>query len=194
MRILRAIAPFFFSITTAFAQNPIPPSIEARPEEAVGKGFVYDFREAIAHSDLYRHLSAASQEQAIFLSILAISGGHDKMMHVDQSHNGHEVTLAVGQAMELSLSENPTTGFRWDLKTKAEPACELVASTFEPRGGHPGNGGIHRWQFRAVHSGSGEIELEYRRPWEKDAAPAKVYKLGIRVRDQVNGGSTAPAE
>lgn len=38
MRILRAIAPFFCSITTAFAQNPIPPSIEARPEEAEGKG------------------------------------------------------------------------------------------------------------------------------------------------------------
>ena len=194
MRILTAIALFFFGISTTFSQDPITPSIEARPEEAVGKKSVYDFKEAIGHSALYRYLGDDSQKQGIFPSIVAISGGRAKMMHVDQSYNGHEVTLAVGQVMELSLSENPTTGFRWDLKTKAEPACELVASTFDAPGGRPGNGGVHHWQFRAVHPGSGEIELEYRRPWEKDAAPAKVYKMGVRVGDQVNGGSTTPVE
>ena len=169
MRIPRAIALFFFGISTAFAQEAIPLSIEAQGENWAPKSVVYDSREAIAQSALYVYGSADSGESA-------------KMVQVDQSYNGHEVTLAVGQVMELSLHENPTTGFRWDLKTKAEPECELVASTFDPPPGErPGNGGIRRWQFRAVHPGSGEIELEYRRPWEKDAAPAKVYKLDVRV-------------
>jgi len=190
MRIVRAVALFFFSITAASAQNPISSRIEA--EGASGKSFIYDFGEAIGHLALYGYASADSTIQRI--SLVAIAGGRDKMIHVDQSYNGHEVTLAVGQVMELVLSENRTTGFRWDLKTKAEPVCELVKSTFDPPKGHPGNAGIHRWQFQAVHSGSANIELEYRRPWEKDAAPAKIYKLGVRVRDQLNGGSTAPFE
>jgi inhibitor of cysteine peptidase len=194
MRILRAIAIFFFSITAASAQNPISLTVEARTEDAAGKSAVYDSNEAIAQSALYCYVSDDSQKQGIPLSIVTVSEGHGKMMHVDQSYNGREVTLAVGQVLELALSENRTTGFRWDLKTKAEPACELVESTFNPPVGHRGNGGIHRWQFRAVQSGGGEIELEYRRPWEKDAAPARVYKLGVRVRDSGNSSSTAPVE
>jgi len=169
VRILRAVALLFFCIATAVAQDAIPLSLEARSENWAPKSVVYDFKEAIAETAMCGYESADSGEPA-------------KMVHVDQNDNGHEVTLAVGQVMELSLHENPTTGFRWDLKTKAEPACELVESTFNPPGGPPGNGGMHRWQFRAVQSGSGEIEREYRRPWEKDAAPAKVYKLSVRVR------------
>jgi inhibitor of cysteine peptidase len=194
MRILRAIATFFFSITAASAHNPISLSVEARAEDAAGKRAVYDFKGAIKQSALYCYVSDDSQKQGIPLSIVAVSRGRRKMLHVDQSYNAREVTLAVGQVLELALSENRTTGFRWDLKTKAEPACELVESTFSPPEGHPGNGGTHRWQFRAVQSGSGEIELEYRRPWEKDAAPAKVFKLGVRVRDLGNGGSTPLVE
>jgi inhibitor of cysteine peptidase len=169
MRILRAVAPFVFCITTAFAQDAIPLSLEARSENWAPKSVVYDFKEAIAETAMYGYEGADSGEPS-------------KIMHVGQGDNGQEVTLVVGQVLELALSENRTTGFRWDLKTKAEPACELVESTFNPPGGPPGNGGIHRWQFRAVHPGNGEIELEYRRPWEKDAAPAKVYKLSVRVR------------
>lgn len=193
MRILRAIAIFFFSISAASAHNPISRKVEVRPEDATGKSAVYDFKEAIAPSALYCYVSDDSQKQGIPLSMVTVSRGRGKMMHVDQSYNGREVTLTMGQVLELALSENPTAGFRWDLKTKAEPACELVESNFKP-GERLGNGGIHRWQFRAVQSGSGEIELEYRRQWEKDAAPAKVYKLGVRVRDSGNSGSTAPVE
>jgi inhibitor of cysteine peptidase len=170
MRILRSITLFFFGITTAFAQDAIPLSMGAPAGNAAPKSVMYDFKAGIAQSTLYGYASADAGEPA-------------KMIHVGQSDNGHEVTLAMGQILELSLAENPTTGFRWDLKTKAEPACELVDSTFNPPAGRPGNGGTHRWQFRAVHSGNGEIELEYRRSWEKDAAPAKVYKLGVRVID-----------
>jgi predicted secreted protein len=157
-------------MTTALAQDAIPLSMGAPAENAALKSVMYDSKIAIAQSAFYVYVSADAGEPA-------------KMMHVGQSDNGREVTLAMGQILELSLAENPTTGFHWDLKSKAGPACELVDSTFvPPEGGRLGAGGIHRWQFRAVHSGSGEVELEYRRSAE-DAAPAKVYKLGVRVID-----------
>lgn len=120
---------------------------------------------------------------------------HPKMMQVDRSYNGRQVTLAVGEVVEISLAENPTTGFRWDLKVKPEPACAFVKSTFEPATGPPGKGGTHRWQFQAVRSGTGEIELEYRRPWEHNTPPAQTFKLSVRVRKESSTrDSTAQSE
>jgi inhibitor of cysteine peptidase len=120
---------------------------------------------------------------------------HPKMIRVDRSYNGREVTLAVGEVVEISLAENPTTGFRWDLEVKPEPACTLVNSTFEPATGPPGKGGTHRWQFRAARSGTGEILLEYRRPWERNTPPGQTFKLSLRVRKESSTrDSTARSE
>jgi inhibitor of cysteine peptidase len=103
------------------------------------------------------------------------------MLQIAQDENGREVTLAVGEVVELSLPENRTTGFHWELKAKGGPVCELVKDEFEPSVGPTGSGGIHRWQFKAVRAGSGEIELHYRRPWEQNAAPARTYQVSVRV-------------
>lgn len=105
-----------------------------------------------------------------------------KMIQVDRSHNEREVTLAIGEVVEISLAENRTTGFRWELRVKPEPPCALIKSWFEPATGPPGKGGTHRWQFQAVSSGTGEIKLEYRRPWEQGKPPGQTFKLSVRVR------------
>jgi inhibitor of cysteine peptidase len=111
-----------------------------------------------------------------------------KMIQVDRSYNEREVTLAIGEVVEISLAENRTTGFHWELRTKPEPACSLVKSWFEPGTGPPGKGGTHRWQFQAVRSGTGEIKLEYRRPWEQETPPGQTFKLSVHVRKE----STTP--
>ena len=105
-----------------------------------------------------------------------------KMIEVDRTYDRREVTLEVGEVLELSLAENPTTGFRWGFAVKPEPACTIVKSIFEPAVGSPGKGGTHRWQFQAVRHGNGQIELEYRRPWEKATPASQTFKLTIRVR------------
>jgi len=120
---------------------------------------------------------------------------HPKMIQVDRSYNERAVTLAVGERVEVSLAENRTTGFRWDLKVKPEPVCTLVESAFEPAPGPPGKGGTHRWQFQAVRAGTGEIELEYRRPWEHDTPPGQTFKLSVRVqKESSTRESTARSE
>jgi inhibitor of cysteine peptidase len=108
-------------------------------------------------------------------------GEAPEMLEIGQDENGREVTLAVGGAVELSLAENRTTGYHWELKESAEPICELVKDEFEPSSGPPGSGGVHRWRFEAVKPGSGKIRLQYRRPWEKNTAPARTYEVSVRV-------------
>lgn len=105
-----------------------------------------------------------------------------KMVEIDKSYDGREVTLHVGDAAELTLGENPTTGYRWAFTTKPEPACKLVGDSFDPGGNAPGAGGTHRWKFEAVSSGTGAVEMQYRRSWEKDAAAGQTFKLSIRVK------------
>ena len=39
------------------------------------------------------------------------------MIEADKSYDGRKLTLHVGDTLSVSLAENPSTGFRWDLKT-----------------------------------------------------------------------------
>jgi inhibitor of cysteine peptidase len=103
------------------------------------------------------------------------------MIRIAEDDNGRAVALIMGEELELSLAENRTTGYHWKLNGKAEPVCELVNDDFEAATGPPGSGGVHHWQFRAVQPGSGEIALQYRRPWGEDVAPARSYQVSIRV-------------
>jgi inhibitor of cysteine peptidase len=104
------------------------------------------------------------------------------MLQIAEDDNGHTVKLAVGDELELSLSENPTTGYQWELTAKAEPVCKLVKDDFEAPTRTPGSGGVHRWQFRAVQPGIGKIALQYRRSWEEGAAPARSYQVTVHVK------------
>jgi inhibitor of cysteine peptidase len=103
------------------------------------------------------------------------------MLQINESSNGQEITLPVGQTLEVCLRENPTTGFGWSLESKGEPACVFVKDFFESLSDTPGRGGNHYWEFETAQVGLGTIELSYRRPWEKEKAPARTFTLRVRV-------------
>ena len=104
------------------------------------------------------------------------------MLQVDESGNNTEVVLALKQAMEIALPENPTTGFRWELKTDGQPACVLESETFDAPAGGVGKGGVRRWRFEAVGKGMGKIELTYRRPFEQEKPPAQTFRITAKVQ------------
>jgi predicted secreted protein len=112
-------------------------------------------------------------------------GRNPKMVQVDRSYNAREVTLALGDVLEISLAENRTAGFRWELKIKPEPTCSLIKDLYDAPAtvpARPGEGGTHRWQFRAVHPGTGEIKLEYRRHWQQEKPLGQTFELSVHVR------------
>jgi inhibitor of cysteine peptidase len=117
------------------------------------------------------------------LSGLGCRGGGTThaMLRVDQKSNNTETVLVVGQALEIALSENPTTGFKWELKAGGEPACIPRGHSFDASPAGIGRSGTRRWRFDAARTGTGSIELVYRRAWEQDKPPAQVFRLTIRV-------------
>jgi inhibitor of cysteine peptidase len=102
-------------------------------------------------------------------------------MQFDESANGHQIEKKVKDELEISLLEARTAGYRWVMKTAGEPVCQMLEDKVQPSPAVGGTG-RHVWQFRAIAAGDGEIELEYLRPWEKSAEPARTFLLKVRVR------------
>jgi predicted secreted protein len=103
------------------------------------------------------------------------------MEQLDEGADGREIELAAGDEFELTLGENPTTGFRWRVAADGSPACALVADEFRAPGeARPGQGGSHAWRFRAERAGESRIELSYARA-AGDAA--RTFTLRVRVKD-----------
>jgi inhibitor of cysteine peptidase len=90
----------------------------------------------------------------------------------DKNYDGRTIKMGVGDTVKLALAENPTTGYRWEILAKPEPACVTVGDAYvaNPAMNTIGGGGAHEWEFRGVKKGTGTLRLGYRRPWEKDAA------------------------
>jgi inhibitor of cysteine peptidase len=99
---------------------------------------------------------------------------------VDQGFDGREVSLRVGESLVLSLPENPTTGFTWEIHETGSPACALRDTVFDPPTAGVGRGGTRRWRFEAVQAATSTLALVYRRASE-DRPPARRFRLTIRV-------------
>ena len=100
--------------------------------------------------------------------------------HLDKSADGREIEVAVGDEFDITLDENPTTGFRWRVTSDGSPACALARDEFNaPNEARPGQGGSHTWQFRAVRAGPGQIQMSYARGVEGSAS--RDFTLRVRV-------------
>ena len=105
-------------------------------------------------------------------------------INADQSYNGRTIDLRVGDGVKVALAENPSTGYKWEFLSRPEPVCVIVNDAYVANTaiGTVGSGGVHHWEFRAVGEGTSTVSLAYRRPWEKDAAPAQTFTLTLAVK------------
>lgn len=104
--------------------------------------------------------------------------------NVTDADNEHAVLLANGDTLVVSLASTPGTGFGWkvaelDGKMLREIGTPEVIPGSHPMPGAPATQVFH---FQAFGAGSTGLELDYVRPWEKGAAPARTFKLGVTVR------------
>jgi predicted secreted protein len=93
------------------------------------------------------------------------------------------VAVPVGGAFTIDLASNQTTGYSWRLvKAPSKAVLESLGSTFRgPTDARLGMGGIETWTFRANGVGKVTLVLEYVRPWEKGAKPAKTQAFAVSV-------------
>jgi inhibitor of cysteine peptidase len=93
------------------------------------------------------------------------------------------VTVTAGQQFKITLPSNPSTGYEWQLaKPVDENLLKLITSEYEePDSGRVGAGGKQVWAFKAVGTGSVQIQLHYLRPWEKGTPPASMTNFTVVI-------------
>ena len=98
--------------------------------------------------------------------------------------SGATVQASVGEQFTVSLEENPTTGYEWDMK--AGPGLTLVGDEFVGPSPSPsplmGAGGTHSWVFRADKGGTLTLTGLYVRPWETNGKSAADFSLTIAAQ------------
>lgn len=81
-----------------------------------------------------------------------------------KSANGGKFNLTAGESLTLTLDENPTTGFRWQVEPG--PGLELISSDYTPNAADAvGGGGSRTLKLLARQAGSHRVRAQLLRAW-----------------------------
>jgi predicted secreted protein len=109
--------------------------------------------------------------------------GKEKALTLTEKDNDTKVKIAKGETLVLKLPMQGGTGFTWvvgkaddkKLKAMGKPTAEKPA---KPR---PGATVIQVFRFEAAAPGSAQLEMWYKRPFEKDKKPAKSFTVTVEI-------------
>ena len=122
---------------------------------------------------------------AALLSACGGAAGPENVYIADENDNGQMVTMGAGDALQISLPENRSTGYIWSIVTNDEavlrPTDEpTYAIEGEPL---PGAGGRVTFYFTAVAAGEVSLQLINARPAETAVEAVETFALLVRVTD-----------
>jgi inhibitor of cysteine peptidase len=106
------------------------------------------------------------------------------------------VSLAVGDTLRVVLPSTPSTGYSWQSSgDDTAGAMQLKGSQYQAGQPRPGASGAQTLTLTAKAPGQDHLKLNYARPWEKNAKPARSYAVNITVNPAGSGsdsGSGSP--
>ena len=118
---------------------------------------------------------------AAAMLLLAAGCAKPQPMALGEKDAGRVVEVGAGQQFTVRLPSNATTGFRW-VVVDPGPVTQVGESVYKaPQGpGVVGAGGTETFTFKTGSVGSGELKLEYRRPWEKGVPAEKTWSVTVK--------------
>ena len=104
---------------------------------------------------------------------------------LSEADDGSRIYVAKGDVLTVRLSSNVTTGYGWFV---AQAAAGVLQSPDPPAyqppaASQPGAGGAQTFTIPVIASGAGWLQLVYRRPFEKDAPPARTWSVFVAAAD-----------
>ena len=118
------------------------------------------------------------------LSACATSAPPEKTTRqITEADAGRQVELRLGDALEVTLPANPTTGYQWEVMDLDSAILRpLGEPTFEPSSNAVGSGGQVTRRFEAIRAGQTELKLILQRPFEKNVAPVQTFEATILIK------------
>lgn len=110
-------------------------------------------------------------------SLLGLNIGKEDKNMIDYNFNK--------TAVSVSISENPSTGYRWTYKIADEKKVCLSGDkySYNAPADIVGAAGVRTFTFKGVSQGKTNVVLTYGRDWE--IAPARVIVISITVGEDL---------
>ena len=100
-----------------------------------------------------------------------------------ETDNDSNFTISPGEELTLRLPGNPTTGYLWEVLSNDSGLLEQKEEpVFVSDAIRTGAGGQIKFLFVPRGIGSTRLKLVYRRPWEKEIPPARVFEVGVTIK------------
>lgn len=127
---------------------------------------------------------------SLFFLCACSSPSHKNFTEAD---SGMTLRNNVGDTFTIVLPENPTTGYSWTFSPPLFSPDMLLITEDEFRrpetsGKMVGVPGERVFSFKSIGPGTTGIKLEYRRPWEQNAAAEKSFHLLVIVSGEPEAG------
>lgn len=105
-------------------------------------------------------------------------------MQITEAHNHQTIVLNTRAILDVRLEANLTTGYRWALDSVDGRFLETLGEpVYQQAGGEGlvGAGGTETWSFISARQGRTVLRMVYRRPWEDEAEPARIFEVIVDV-------------
>lgn len=99
---------------------------------------------------------------------------------VEETENGGQVSLGVGEKLLVALPGNPTTGYEWEVEDEPPFLARIEGATYRPSSTLIGGGGVFYFRYEATGPGEGPLRFAYRRPWES-GPPERTFAITANV-------------
>ena len=119
---------------------------------------------------------------AVAITALAACGDDGgSTVVLDEADSLSEVSLDVGDQLEVSLESNPTTGYSWELGPLPD-GLQLASSDFEEPGGSlVGAAGTQVFVFDMVGPGDGILRFEYVRVFDDPIVAERIVEYVLTI-------------
>lgn len=118
---------------------------------------------------------------ALIIPFFALMCASAPSVLVSEKDNAQQFSMKKGDIIQISLDAQLSTGYGWQISslTGVEQYGDIDVRTAKTIGGID----TQNIRFRALASGSGFIELKYTRPWKKDDAPLRYFRVNLSISE-----------
>lgn len=102
---------------------------------------------------------------------------------ISQKDNGEKFALYLGETAEISLSENPTTGYIWEEESSDSNILQVTSSFIKPskKKQELGQGGIRKIVVTPKKLGTAQVTAYLKRTWEPDEVAHQQFVVTLVV-------------
>lgn len=98
--------------------------------------------------------------------------------------NGKEITISVGEIIQIELERYGSTGYEWYLDSSYEQYFKLIREDTEEISHNKYVVGApvkRKWQLKAVKKGEAEISIYLYRDWEGKDKAIDLFRIRLKI-------------